>query len=254
MMSSLSGKHALVTGGGTGSGAQIALLMARNGAQVTIAGRRLEPLIKTAAGQERIYPEQCNVTDEKSVQELFQTSEKARGSFDIVIANAGMARSAPLHKTDFELWQSTLSVNLTGSFLVARAGLQAMLKIGWGRIIFVASTAGLKGYPYVTAYCAAKHGIVGLTRSLALETAKKGITVNAICPGFMETPMLNESIKTITDKTGLSESEARASLVSGNPQGRFIQPDEVASMIMYLCSEHASSINGQALSLSGGEV
>jgi NAD(P)-dependent dehydrogenase (short-subunit alcohol dehydrogenase family) len=185
---------------------------------------------------------------------LYDTANKARGPFDIVVANAGMSGSNPAHRTSLADWQRTLDVNLTGSFLTVKPALAGMTSRKSGRIVFVASTAGLKGYAYVAPYVAAKHGVVGLMRALAVETAKTSVTVNAVCPGFVETDMLEESVRRIVDKTGRTPAEARASLAATNPQGRLIQPQEVAAAVLWLCSEEAGSITGQAISLSGGET
>lgn len=253
-MADLSGKHALVTGGGTGIGAAIALALHADGAQVTIAGRRAAPLEETARQGTDIATVTADVTDEAAVNDMLAAARAAHGPVDILIANAGAAESRPVDTTDLALWQRMLAVNLTGVFLTARAALEDMRSTGWGRIVAVASTAGLKGYPYVAAYCAAKHGVVGLTRALALELARTGITVNAVCPGFTETPLLDESLRTITGKTGRSEADAREALAAANPQGRFVTPDEVAGTVLWLAGDAAASVTGQAISVSGGEV
>lgn len=247
-MNDLTGKRALVTGGGTGVGATIAGRLAAAGATVTIAGRRPEPLLATAAAHPGMKSEICDVTDEGRVIDLFERADP----FDIVVANAGNADSAPMLRTDLELWQRTLEVNLTGVFLTFREGLKRMSD--WGRLITVASTAGLKGYGYVTSYCAAKHGVIGLVRALALETARRPVTVNALCPGFTETPLLQKSVDNIMAKTGKSEEEARAALAETNPQQRLIQPDEVAAAALWLCGPGSEGITGQAISISGGET
>ncbi len=178
----------------------------------------------------------------------------ASGPITLLVNNAGQAESAPFAKTSLELWQRMLAVNLTGSFLCAQAALPDMLQAGWGRIVNIASTAGLKGYAYVAAYSAAKHGVIGLTRSLALEVAKKGITVNAVCPGYTDTDILRDSIANVVAKTGRSADDARAEFAAGNPQGRIVQPHEVADAVRWLCGDGASSITGQSISVSGGEV
>ncbi len=247
-MNDLVGKRALVTGGGTGVGAEIAGMLAAAGADVTIAGRRAAALRERAADVPGMAVRACDVTDEAQVVSLFAET----GPFDIVVANAGTAESAPLTRTSLELWEAMLAVNLTGVFLTFREGLKAMT--GWGRLIAVASTAGLKGYGYVAPYCAAKHGVVGLTRALALETARRPVTVNAICPGFTETPLLEKSVANIMEKTGKSEEEARAALAATNPQGRLIRPDEVARAVLWLCGPGSDGVTGQALSISGGET
>ncbi|TIR27394.1 MAG: SDR family oxidoreductase [Mesorhizobium sp.] len=250
----IEGKHALVTGGGSGVGKAIALALAEAGVNVTICGRREAELAKVAREDDHILGIAADVTDEASMGALYQQAEVARGPFDIVVANAGMAGSAPAHKTSLADWQRTLDVNLTGAFLTVKPALGGMLARKAGRIVFVASTAGLKGYAYVAPYVAAKHGVVGLMRALAAETAKSGVTVNAVCPGFVETDMLEESVRRIVEKTGRSAEEVRQSLSSVNPQGRFIQPDEVADAVLWLCSDAAGSITGQAISISGGET
>ena len=253
-MTELAGRHALVTGGGTGIGAAIARGLAGAGATVTICGRRQQPLQAVAAGEGRIRTANANVTDEAAMIRLHGQAQAAGEPFDIVVANAGVAESAPAHKTSLELWNRTLAVNLTGAFLSVKPSIRAMRERGFGRIVFIASTAGLKGYTYVTPYVAAKHGVVGLMRALALETASTGITVNAVCPGFTETTMLEESIDRIARATMSSPANARAALEARNPQGRFIQPQEVANVILWLCGSESASITGQAISVSGGET
>jgi len=253
-MSLLVGKHVLVTGGGTGVGAAIALAFAGEGAKVTITGRRQEPLESIAMQSDGITCVVADVTDSKSVEHMFEQARASNGSVDIVIANAGAAESAPFGKVGVDHWQRMIDVNLTGVFLTLQSALADMTEKGWGRMISVASTAGLKGYAYVAPYCAAKHGVVGLTKALALETAKTGITVNALCPGFVDTPLLDQSVQNIVEKTGRSADEARKMLAANNPQRRLIQPNEVAAMAVWLCSDAAGSVTGQALSISGGEI
>jgi len=247
-------RHALVTGGGSGVGRSIALALAGAGVDVTICGRREAQLAKVARESGRIFAAVADVTDEASMAALYETAEAARGPFDIVVANAGMSGSAPAAKTSLADWQRTLDVNLTGAFLTVKPALAGMAARKAGRIVFVASTAGLKGYAYVAPYVAAKHGVIGLMRALAAENARTGVTVNAVCPGFVETDMLEESVARIVAKTGRSVEEARKSLASTNPQGRFIQPDEVAATVLWLASDAAGSITGQAISVSGGET
>ncbi|CDX16759.1 putative ketoacyl reductase [Mesorhizobium plurifarium] len=250
----IAGKHALVTGGGSGVGKAIAFALAEAGVNVTICGRREAALVEVAKENSRISWLAADVTNETEMAALHEKAEAARGPFDIVVANAGMAGSAPAHKTALADWQRTLDVNLTGAFLTVKPALAGMLARKVGRIVFVASTAGLKGYAYVAPYVAAKHGVVGLMRALAAETAKSGVTVNAVCPGFVETEMLEESVQRIVEKTGRSADEVRANLAATNPQGRFVQPEEVASAVLWLCSDAARSITGQAISISGGET
>ncbi|UXU74278.1 MULTISPECIES: SDR family NAD(P)-dependent oxidoreductase [unclassified Paracoccus (in: a-proteobacteria)] len=244
----LTGKRVLVTGGGTGVGAELARSFAKAGAEVVVAGRRLAPLEKVAGDLPGARALVCDVTDEASVTALFEQS----GPCDIVIANAGAAESAPFLRTELDQWNAMLAVNLTGTFLTLREGLRQMR--GWGRLIAVASTAGLKGYAYVAPYAAAKHGVVGMVRSLALEVARKPITVNALCPGFLETEMTQRSIANIMQKTGASTAEARAALTATNPQGRLIAPQEVAAAALWLSAPGAEGINGQAIAIAGGEI
>ena len=243
----LSGKRVLITGGGTGVGADLAAGFAGAGAEVVICGRRATPLDAVAerTGARALT---ADVTDEAGVKTLFAQA----GPCDIVIANAGAADSAPFGRTTLEQWNAMLGVNLTGTFLTFREGLAQMP--GWGRLIAIASTAGLKGYGYVAPYAAAKHGVVGLVRSLAQEVARKPLTVNAICPGFLDTDMTDRSVATIVAKTGMSESEARETLARTNPQGRLIRPAEVAAAALWLCAPGSEGVNGQAIAISGGET
>lgn len=243
----LTGKRVLITGGGTGVGADLARGFVAAGAEVVIAGRREAPLRDTATrtGARWIA---ADVTDESSVQAMFA----AAGPCDIVIANAGAATSAPFGRTTLADWAAMLAVNLTGTFLTFREGLAQLP--GWGRLIAVASTAGLKGYGYVAPYAAAKHGVVGLCRSLAQEVAKKPVTVNALCPGFLDTEMTDRSVANITAKTGMGADEARATLAAANPQKRLIRPDEVTAAALWLCGPGSDGINGQAIPIAGGEL
>jgi NAD(P)-dependent dehydrogenase (short-subunit alcohol dehydrogenase family) len=250
---SVSGKHALVTGGGSGIGATIARALAEAGAAVTICGRRRQQLDETAAQHKNIHAETADVTDQKSLAKLYERAQAARGTFDIVVANAGGAQSAAAEKISAALWSDTLSVNLTGAFFSVQPALNGMRAKKWGRIVFI-STAGIRAAPYIAPYVAAKHGVIGLMRTLALETARDGITVNAVCPSYTETPMLEQAVARIVATTKRSEAEARAALAAKNPQGRFITPQEVADTVLWLCTEGAASITGQAISLSGGET
>lgn len=243
---SIAGKRVLITGGGTGLGADMAKAFAGLGAEVVIAGRRREPLDAIAGGNIRAIP--TDVTDESAVQAMFAEA----GPVDIVIANAGAASSAPFGKVSLADWNQMLAVNLTGTFLTLREGLNQMQ--GWGRLISVASTAALKGYAYVAPYAAAKHGVVGLTRSLALEIAKREITANALCPGFLDTEMTERSIENIIAKTGMSQDKALAALTASNPQRRLIQPAEVTAAALWLCGQGSEGINGQAIPIAGGEI
>lgn len=244
----LAGKRVLITGGGTGAGQDLALGFARAGALVVISGRRLAPLQAVAGMAGGISVVQADVTDEASVRAMFA----AAGPCDVVVANAGAADSGVMAKTTLDQWHAMIAVNLTGVFLTLREGLLQMP--GWGRLISVASTAGLKGYAKVAPYAAAKHGVIGLTRSLALEIARRPVTVNAICPGFLDTPMTDHSVEVIAAKTGRSLEAARAALAAMNPQDRLIAPSEVTATALFLCGPGSEGINGQAITIAGGEV
>jgi NAD(P)-dependent dehydrogenase (short-subunit alcohol dehydrogenase family) len=253
----LAGRHALITGGGTGIGAAIARALGDAGAAVSLAGRRIGPLEATAAGLARAKAIVTDVTKEADTLAMVETAQAAHGSIDILIANAGAAESAPAAKVDLAHWQRMIDVNLTGAFLTVKAALPDITRRGSDgvrRIVFIASTAGLKGYPYVAPYCAAKHGVVGLARALAVELAKSGATVNTVCPGFTETPMLEASLANIAAKTGRSGAQAAAELTRLNPQERFVRPEEIAATVLWLCTPGAQAINGQAILVSGGEM
>jgi NAD(P)-dependent dehydrogenase (short-subunit alcohol dehydrogenase family) len=248
------GRHALITGGGTGIGSAIAARLSEMGARVTVVGRRPKPLQEVANGLDEAQAVSFDVTDEAAVEEGLTTATEHFGPVDILVNNAGAADSSPFARTTSDAWHTMLEVNLTGVFLMSRAVLPGMVERGWGRIVSIASTAGLKGYAYVAAYCAAKHGVIGMTRSLALEVAPKGVTVNAVCPGYTETELLTESTANITEKTGASEDEARAQLLESNPQGRFVAPKEVAEAAAWLVGPNSDAITGQAVAVAGGEV
>ena len=247
---SMKDKTVLITGGGTGLGADMARGFANAGADVWIAGRSPETLARVADAHDNIRAVTVDVSDETAVGAMFDFT----GPADIVIANAGTSMSAPLAATTTEQWSAMLDVNLTGTFLTFRAALRRLKGRDWGRLIAVASTAGIKGYPYVSAYCAAKHGVVGLTRALAQECARGGITVNALCPGFLDTDMTTRSIANIVDKTGMSAQDARGNLERMSPQNRLIDPSEVTAAALWLCGEGSQGITGQAISISGGEA
>jgi len=245
---SVAGKRVLITGGGTGAGADLALGFARAGAEVVITGRRVSALESTAALHDAIRWVQGDVTDEASVQAMFRDA----GPCHIVVANAGAADSGVLAKTTVDQWNAMISVNLTGAFLTLREGLKQM--DGWGRLIAIASTAGLKGYAKVAPYAAAKHGVIGMVRSLALEIARTPVTVNAICPGFLDTPMTDHSVEVIAAKTGRTLAEARRALEAMSPQHRLIQPSEVTACALWLCAKGSEGVNGQAIAINGGEA
>lgn len=245
-------KHALVTGGSSGIGRAIALDLAAAGMQVTICGRRAAELAKVASMSDAIFPHVADVTDEASVAALYEAAEAARGPFDVVVANAGIASSAPAHRTTLDEWNRILTTNLTGAFLTVRPALKGMAERKAGRVIFIASVAGLRGSAYVAPYVASKHGVVGLTRALAAELLMTGVTVNAICPGYVETEMLEQSIQRVMEKTGRSEAEARQGFAEINPNHRLITPEEVSAAAMWLVSDAAISVTGQAIPISGG--
>ena len=254
----LAGRHALVTGAGRGIGAAIAHRLAVDGATLTLLARgrdSLQALAEALPTTAHARVLVCDVADAEAVAQAWRTlQEEGAAAVDILVNNAGQAASAPFTRTSDDLWQRMLAVNLNGTFHCARAALPAMLAAGWGRVVNVASTAGQRGYAYVAAYAAAKHGVIGLTRSLALEVAAKGITVNAVCPGFTETDLLRESLANVVAATGRDTASARAEFTRHNPQGRLVQAEEVADAVAWLCTPAARSINGQAISVSGGEV
>ena len=267
MRPEVQGRHALITGAGTGIGAAIALALAQAGCRLTLCGRSHGKLQTQAEALRAQVPKVAvliapmDVGDEHSVQAAVAQAQAHFGPIHILVNNAGQALSQPFAKTDATLWQQMLNVNLTGTYHCIQAVLSGMLEAASeqgggtpGRIINIASTAGLKGYAYVSAYVAAKHGVVGLTKALALELARKGVTVNAICPGYTETDIVREAVSNIVAKTGKSEAEARQALAASNPQQRLVQPQEVAQSVLWLCAAGSDAINGQALAIDGGEL
>jgi NAD(P)-dependent dehydrogenase (short-subunit alcohol dehydrogenase family) len=242
-------RHVVITGGGRGIGAEIARRFAAMGDRITVLSRTRDEVEKIA-DEVGGYGIRCDVGEPASVEAAFM----AAGPVDILINNAGVARSSPVLKTDVRVWEEHLKVNLTGSFLCALKVLPSMASRGKGRIINIASVAGLKGYPYLAAYCASKHGLIGLTRALAAEYADKGVTVNAICPGYVDSPLLTGAIQNIVEKTGRTLDEVRAELEAQNPQRRFLEASEVASMAVFLASDDARGVNGQAISICGGAL
>ncbi|MGB3289950.1 MAG: SDR family NAD(P)-dependent oxidoreductase [Burkholderiaceae bacterium] len=253
----LKGRHALVTGGSRGIGLAVAEQLAGLGATITLMGRDAAALDEAAgrlAGHGQVGVVRGDIAQRDQVVQAFAQAGKAFGAIDILVNNAGQAESQRFDRIDEEAWQRMIAVNLSGTFHCMQAALPDMLERKWGRIVNVASTAGLIGYAYVGTYCAAKHGVIGLTRALALEVARKGITVNAVCPGYTETDIVHGAIENIMNKTGVSADQARATLAERNPQGRLVQPDEVARAVAWLCLPGAGSINGQAIPVDGGEV
>jgi NAD(P)-dependent dehydrogenase (short-subunit alcohol dehydrogenase family) len=257
-------RHVWITGAGRGIGAAVAHAFAREGAALSLSGRNMQTLAAQALELRKAYPDvklhlsAMDLGDPESVAAAHRANQTALGPVTVLVNNAGQALSQPFAKTDLQLWQQMLSVNLTGTYLCIQSALPDLLAQAAAgqaaRIVNIASTAGLKGYAYVSAYAAAKHGVIGLTRSLALELAHKGVTVNAVCPGFTETDIVRDAIANIVAKTGQSEAQARDALVAHNPQKKMIQPDEVAQAVMWLCSDAAASVNGQSIAVDGGET
>ena len=251
----LAGRHALITGGGRGIGAAVASALARLGADLTLVGRDAARLEETAAAIREtasvaVLAVAGDVNDEHSIAAAFDRA----GPVSILVNNAGIADSAPFARIDDTQWDRTIATNLTGTFRCMRIAYPAMVEAGWGRIVNIASTAGIKGYAYTVAYCASKHGVVGLTRALAMEAARTGVTANAVCPGFTETDMATRAIANIVAKTGRGEDQARRELARINPQAKLVQPEEVADTVAWLCLPSSSAITGQAIAVAGGEV
>jgi NAD(P)-dependent dehydrogenase (short-subunit alcohol dehydrogenase family) len=253
----LTARHAIVTGGGRGIGAAVAAELARLGASVTVMGRSLPPLEETAArlrdGGAPARAIECDVADEASVERAFARAIEEGGVPWALVNNAGQSIAAPFSETGRDVWDAMLAVNLTGAYLCIRSALPHMTQAGGGRIVNVASTAGLKGYSHTSAYCAAKHGLIGLTRALAVETARRGVTVNAVCPGYTDTDMAASAVQNLV-AAGRTDSEARALLVRVIPRGVLTRPDEVAAAVGWLCSPQAAAVTGIALPVAGGEV
>jgi len=256
----LHSRLALITGGGRGIGRAIALAFAVEGSQVVVAARSAHQVDEVAGEISSRFKTKalaitCDVSDLNSVEQMFAKVDDAFGRGpDILVNNAGIAESAPLLKTDDALWRRHLEINLSGTFYCTRAALAPMIELGWGRIINIASIAGKTGAPYIAAYAASKHGILGLTRSVALEVATKGVTVNAICPGYVDTDMTSRGVENITSKTGRTAEQALESIKKMSPQNRIIEPEEVAALALLLASEDGRGINGQAINVDGGSV
>lgn len=254
----LENRIGLITGGGRGIGRAIALAFAQEGARVVLAartGQQVEAAAAEIGNEEIALPVVCDVSDPASVQLMFsRISVKFGRGPDILVNNAGIAESAPLAKTTDDLWQRHLAINLSGTFYCTRAAMPAMLERGWGRVINVASIAGKTGAPYIAAYAASKHGVLGFTRSIALEVAAKGITINAICPGYVDTDMTTRAVENVTAKTGRSADQALEAVKKMSPQNRLITVEEVAALALLLASEEGRGINGQAINIDGGSV
>jgi NAD(P)-dependent dehydrogenase (short-subunit alcohol dehydrogenase family) len=250
----LSGRHALVTGGGTGIGLAIARALAGAGAEVTITGRRAEPLEAAAAGTERLHPQVMDVTDEGSVTDGFAAAIAARGPVAIHVANAGIAEGRSLGKTDLDFWRRIMATNLDGAFLTIRAAMASLGRDDWGRVIAVSSIAGLRGLKGAPAYSASKHAVLGLIRSLAADHAGRAVTFNALCPGYVATDIVTRNTASIRDRAGVTEDEALRMMVSQNPHRRLIDPEEIAAAALWLCDPASGSVNGQAIQISGGEA
>ena len=246
-------RHAMITGAGTGIGEAISRQLHTEGYRVTLVGRRIEPLETLSASLgEGSQAVTGDVTDRPNVTAAFSAARERFGDIEILVNCAGIAPTAPFHRVDFADWQRTMDVNVNGVFHCSQIALESMLSKGWGRIINIGSVASLRGFPYVSGYCASKHAVLGLTRALALEVATQGITVNAICPGYVDTDIVREAISGIVTKTGRTEGEAMQHFTESNPQGRLVDATEVASAVSWLCSDGAASVTGQAVAIDGG--
>ena len=246
-------RHALITGAGTGIGEAISRQLHREGHAVTLVGRRSEPLetLSQALGKQS-FAVTGDVTDRGEIELAFEAAKAQFGDVEILVNCAGMAPTAPFHRVDFADWQRTMDVNVNGVFHCTQLALESMLENNWGRVVNIASVASLRGFPYVSGYCASKHAVLGMTRALALEVATQGITVNAVCPGYVDTDIVRNAIAGIVSKTGRTEADAMQHFTESNPQGRLVEVTEVASAVSWLCSEGAASVTGQAIAIDGG--
>ena len=248
------GKHALITGGGSGIGLAIARALAASGWQVTITGRNKNKLEQAAGTMTGAHFAAFDVTDAEAVRLAVRDLQETSGPVQLLVNNAGGVFSALFERTTAKAWRETIDLNLMGTVHCIQAVLPRMRETGWGRIVNIASTAGLTGYRYVSAYVAAKHAVVGLTKALALELAKTGITINAVCPGYTDTEVIASAVRLISKSSGRTESEALASFTATNPQGRLLRPEEIAAAVLWLASDDAGGVNGIALPIAGGEV
>ncbi|MEM8742094.1 MAG: SDR family NAD(P)-dependent oxidoreductase [Pseudomonadota bacterium] len=253
-MPDLAGRHALVTGGGTGIGAAIAVALAASGATVTITGRREGPLADTVEGRANMRWQVMDVTEEAAVVAGFAAADAAAGPVDILIANAGIAETAPLGRMSLELWRMVQAANVDGVFLTMRAVIDGMAERGWGRIIAISSVAGLKGFRYGSAYAASKHAVLGLVKSASEEVLKAGVTVNALCPAYVATPIVQANVEKVMSRSGMAREEAEAVFAESNPFGRLITPEEVAEAALWLCGPGSGAVTGQSIPISGGQL
>ena len=246
-------RHALITGAGTGIGEAISRQLHREGHAVTLVGRRSKPLetLSQALGKQS-FAVTGDVTDRGEIESAFEAAKAQFGDVEILVNCAGMAPTAPFHRVDFADWQRTMDVNVNGVFHCTQLALESMLEKNWGRVVNIASVASLRGFPYVSGYCASKHAVLGMTRALALEVATQGVTVNAVCPGYADTDIVRNAIAGIVSKTGRTEADAMQHFTESNPQGRLVEVTEVASAVSWLCSEGAASVTGQAIAIDGG--
>jgi 3-hydroxybutyrate dehydrogenase len=247
----LAARHALITGGGTGIGAAAAEHLGAAGAKLSLLGRRIEPL-QAVAGRTGGESIRCDVTDPGRIRSAFDEARSANGPIDLLIVNAGIAESAPFHKMTRESWDRIIGVNLTAAFECTRAAIGDLLQSDNGRLVFVASVASLRGVPYAAHYAASKHGLLGLMRSLAAEYAKTSLTVNAVCPGYVDTPMTDQSVARVSQITGRSDAEARSAIVNMNASGRLVDPQAIGKVIAMLCLPLSRDINGAAVTIDGG--
>ncbi|HEX7930791.1 MAG TPA: SDR family oxidoreductase [Sphingomicrobium sp.] len=247
----LEGRHALITGGGTGIGAASAEMLHAAGARISLLGRRMEPLLDVARTTDGLAI-QCDVSNHDSIHRAFDEARAKNGLIDLLIVNAGIAESAPFHKMTRESWDRIIGINLTGAFDTVQAGLPDLLKSEDARVVFIASVASLRGVPYAAHYAASKHGLLGLMRSMAAEYAKSKMTVNAVCPGYVDTPMTDQSVARVSQITGRGEGDARSAITNMNASGRLVDPQAIANLVLTLCLPLSRDINGAAITIDGG--